>query len=448
MKNIFHISRLLALLSLSAWMPYSAHANAVLDDLTTSRNNGAGDPLWEPYQSECVNQSLTIGSGLMNNIGSVTTETAYTITGISQTNPAVVTTSVPASWQSDNYLGNPAGDLVILSGITGTGCSALNAEYGVQRLTPTTFALYTNNAARNASGSAPGLHTYAGGGTGKACINNGWGCGMYWQFMTYDGAYYQFAKNFIQSGTWNPNFNRQTYTMRCDKSLAAENGGRNGWGPSGWNQGDYVRSPSNTLHDAAGMHYYRGLNANIIAGVTMNVEVSNVVDHRVSTADNQINYPPNVESWLPAYDEGNTTPVNQFDGQTRFYNQMDGDGITGDRWSGNTCHYGNFTYTEVDHEPDTYVHQVVSQYTGTQYEIDFAAAKSASMFGFVPTSYQIRYSASDLKAIGFSNGTDGGTVMSPGSAYMHTEWLSPAMAQAPTFIVGIHFTMRIAGLIL
>ena len=61
------------------------------------------------------------------------------------------------------------------------------------------------------------------------------------------------------------------------------------------------------------MRYYRYLDANVNAGVTMNVEVSNVADHEVSQADGIINYPPNKEYWLTDYNDGNT-PVNQFDG--------------------------------------------------------------------------------------------------------------------------------------
>ena len=83
--------------------------------------------------------------------------------------------------------------------------------------------------------------------------------------------------------------------------------------------------------------------------------------------------------------------------------------------------------------------------TGTQYEVDFSAVKSSS--GFIPTTYQVAYSTSSLLSIGFSKGTSGGTVASPGNAYMQTQWLSGSMAQAPKLFVGIRPVMNIRGLV-
>jgi hypothetical protein len=317
-KKLFTVGLFLAALP-------GLHAQ-VLDDFSTARVNGSGDPLWAAYQGEDPNQVFSIANGMMNDTGSPS-----------------------------------------------TGCS------------------YT-------------------------------GCGLLVQFMPWSNGYGYpngYAQHYLKNGTWDPNNNRLNFRFKCDKSVAGQSGG------SGNIQfGTYTRYHSASDTSWQGDHYYHFLDPTVHPGQWIYVSLNRVPQWQVGYSNTAYNFPED-----PDYTGSN--PVHYFDGLTRFYF----DTQNGSSWSGVSCSFDDFTFAKVQGEPDSYVSSVTGQYSGTRYEVTWAAPRMVSG----GQAYAIRYSTTgSMHANGFNSGTDGGTVRGPDSStYVSTFWNSPAMQQAQTMWVAI-----------
>jgi len=242
--------------------------------------------------------------------------------------------------------------------------------------------------------------------------------GVYMHFFPNTGFGYPFpdgyAQHWIKSGTWDPNANRLRFRVKCSADVP-----RRADGGDILQIGTYIKYHPNPDTASQGAHYYHLLDPNFFANRWMLIEINRVPQHQVGQ-NPYINWPED-----PQWNSSN--PVHYFDGLTRFYFDTQGSG-----WSNQTCHFDDFQFDTVNGEPDSYVSSTAATHNGTAYEVSWAAPKNSV------TTYEVRYSTtSSLKVAGFSSGTDGGTVSSPGSAYVGTIWKSPAMPEASSMYVAI-----------
>lgn len=223
-----------------------------------------------------------------------------------------------------------------------------------------------------------------------------------------------YALNWIKSGTWNPNVNRLRFQFKCGNAIT-----RNSSGAAVFEVGTYIRSHSNSDLAFQGDHFYHQLSPNIYANHWMLFELNRVPQHQVGK-DPGTNWPEDPDA-----------PTHYFDGLTRWY--IDAIGGNGN-WSNQTCSLRQVVFDTESGEPDSQVSSIVATYTGSAYEVTWAAPKNTTM------TFEVRYSTSSMKSAGIAAGTSGGTVSSPGNTYTGTIWKSPAMAAAATLYVAIRPT--------
>jgi hypothetical protein len=224
-----------------------------------------------------------------------------------------------------------------------------------------------------------------------------------------------FAQNFKKSGTWNPNINRLRFWVKCSKSVS-----RRSDGGDILQVGTYIKPHSSGDVAWQGAHYYHLFDPNFYANRWMMVELNRLPQHEVG----------NNGSATYAEDPEWSSGVHYFDGLTRFYF----DTSNGSEWANQTCYFDNFEFDLKSGEPETQVSSMTATYTGSAYEVSWAAPKN------VNTSYEIRYSTTSMKSAGFNSGASGGTVSSPGSAYVGTFWKSTNMPEADPLYVAIRPT--------
>jgi hypothetical protein len=107
--------------------------------------------------------------------------------------------------------------------------------------------------------------------------------------------------------------------------------------------------------------------------------------------------------------------------------------------TGGTLTYRSISLYQAVNEPFEYAHGAGIAYDGSKYQASWVGPRqNLSMFGWqFPVSYKVAYSASDLKTIGFSHGTQGGAVSNSAGYYNGVNYSSPAMSQAGTIYFGI-----------
>lgn len=246
-----------------------------------------------------------------------------------------------------------------------------------------------------------------------------------------------YAKYYIESGEWNAQYNRLTYTMTCDAAIVSAS---DGWA-------NYVRDPATTDSAYQGQHYYHGqpmpsayFNVPIAANRPVTWILNRTPNHMVSQSAN-INWPNDPEWVFPTgNDTGTPAPVHYFDGLTRFY-------LNPTRQQAPTtpppsqCSYGPLTFTLNSHnEPDEYVYTALGQYDGSKYNVAWKVPNNDS------TVYEVRYSTADsLHTNGLSTGASGGTVQAQGDTYNAVGWSSPAMSQASSIWVAIRPRPAVSG---
>lgn len=239
--------------------------------------------------------------------------------------------------------------------------------------------------------------------------------GVYMDFFPRDHGYpfpSAYAQSFIKQGTWDPNINRLRFRVKCSASVS-----RSSEGAHNLEMGTYIRKHSGADSSWQGAHYYHQLGINFYANRWVNIELNRVPQHQVGQSP-MTNWPEDPE-WA-------SSGTHYFDGLTIFYFDTQGGG-----WNNQTCYFDDFTFASEAGEPDSQVASIATTYNGSAYEVTWAAPKTPAV------TYEIRYSTSSLKVKGFSSGTAGGTVTSPGTGYTGTIWKSPAMSEVPVLYVGI-----------
>jgi hypothetical protein len=244
------------------------------------------------------------------------------------------------------------------------------------------------------------------------------GCGLYMQFLP-PVDYFAYAKNYLESGSWNVNYNRLTFKFQCSKSIAGQSGGA-----GNVQIGTYIRWAGATDPMWAGAHYYHFIDPNVYPGKWIYVTLNRTPQHEVGASLPE----PEIED--PEWVNGGSQQVHYYDGLTRWYFDTQG----GDSWSGAICKFTDFRFGTVTGEPDSLVMSVTGQYNGSRYELTWDAPRRVTG----GQAYNIRYSTSSMRVTGFNSGTNGGTVHGPDSSdYVSTAWNSPPMSQAATMYVAI-----------
>jgi hypothetical protein len=124
------------------------------------------------------------------------------------------------------------------------------------------------------------------------------------------------------------------------------------------------------------------------------------------------------------------SPINYFDGLTRFYFDTIASGYGNSTWK-----FTGFEFSTVDNEPDSLVSSISAVYTGARYELNWAAVPNSTV------TYEVRYSTASMKANGFTSGTSGGTVQNRGDDYVGVIWQSPLMAE----VASVYFAIKPNG---
>jgi hypothetical protein len=222
-----------------------------------------------------------------------------------------------------------------------------------------------------------------------------------------------YARSWIRSGSWDLNYNRLRFRMRCNRTVPG-----NTDGSEVLHVGTYVK-PSTDNPDNQGDHYYHFFNPSFYANKWVWLEVNRHPQHSlVGGFDGNNNLKDN-----PSSSRG----INYFDGLTRFY--ID----TTSHWplNGATCDFDDFTFAKDTGEPDWYISSLTYQYTGSQYKVTWNTPRRLAI------SYEIRYSTTSMKVSGFTSGTAAGTANSTQSDYGGATWTSAAMPEAPVMYVAI-----------
>lgn len=228
---------------------------------------------------------------------------------------------------------------------------------------------------------------------------------------SYPGSY---VSSYLKSGVWNENLNRLSFWLKSSKPTS-----RSSSGSDSYQFGTYIREHDNPDSAWAGAHYYHLFSPNVYADRWFKVWVNRTPQHQVgqSSSTNWGEDP----SW-------SSQGVHYFDGLTRFY------------WDGaytqspnSIWRFACFELMQVLEEPDAEVSSIAAMYSGTRYEITWAAIKNTQR------SFQVRYNAKSMKANGFASGTDGGQVQSPGSNYVGTFWASAPMGEGSP---GMYFAIK------
>ena len=241
---------------------------------------------------------------------------------------------------------------------------------------------------------------------------------MYWHFFPVPYVYPNgFAQGWIKSGSYNRDYNRLRFKVRCNQNL-----GRRSDGGNIIDIGTYVKTPSDTTSNVQGMHYYHGFSPNIYANRWVTMWIDRHPQHRVGDAGSID--PGDDPEWSSPTTGGQ---VHYMEGLTRFYFN----GYSSITNSGATCYFDDFSFETGDNQADRDVASVTGTYSGSYYEVTWAGPKNRSV------NFEVRYSTSSMKANGFTSGTDGGTTQNPGNDYQGTAWKSPNMAEQANMYVAI-----------
>jgi hypothetical protein len=280
----------------------------------------------------------------------------------------------------------------------------------------------------------------------------GHGNALYWHFFPYpylppNGH----AANWLISGSWNVNYNRMRFRMMCtphnvyyetNPSLSQQ------IGDSTLSIGTYVKPETDMISGNQGDHFYHGLGFNIYAGQWSWFELNRAPNHWRDDPGYQ-EYPED-----PTWYMDSARRSHYFDGLTRFYFDSASNNVqstfepvaplfrtppTMDSWSGLTCQYTDFTFRLEPAQPDAFVETLNGTYNGTGYEVSLNTVKNHVV------NYTVNYSTSqDIKTLGFSNASSGGTIASNGTPFLSATWKSPPMAQVPRLWVAFRPQMPVS----
>jgi hypothetical protein len=230
------------------------------------------------------------------------------------------------------------------------------------------------------------------------------GGGSYVQLVTKNNNSYSFpggyAQSYLKSGTWSPAFNRLSFWVKTSATYA-----RRPDGGAFIELGTYIRNHNDPDQGNQGRHFYHQIDPNLYANRWTLVVLNQHPQHEVGTSGNPGDNPTKAT-------------VNYYDGLTRWYwDMIYGGGVNSQLW------FDNFTFSTVLGEPDDKVSSITTTYSGTGYEVTWAALPNQV------TVYNVSYSTSSMKVAGFASGTSGGTVQNSGNDYTGVFWKSPPMIE-------------------
>lgn len=243
-------------------------------------------------------------------------------------------------------------------------------------------------------------------------------------FVDFDCASYTQAshwmRNHIKSGTWDQSINRLTFLFRPTRSNS-----RNPNGSDNFNFGTYIKPIDNFSPGAEGtdpsdgQHFYHGCGLNIYANRWVKMVMTD----------------------CPQHERGDDGSIDQ-NPITDYYHKMTRGYFT--YWGGfegaaaSVWDLAAVELFRIDDSDDVNIRSLSIQYTGTQYEVTFAARKGVSQ------TFDIRYrlDGQSMKANGFTSGTSGSTVSNPGDDYTGCFWQSGAMSESED---GIYVAIRLQG---
>jgi hypothetical protein len=248
---------------------------------------------------------------------------------------------------------------------------------------------------------------------------------------------FAFAGN-SQGGDFVTTANRVRFDAVCDYDLTF-NTGISTVGPNGFNFGTYAKPNVAGVTGSQGPHFYHQFAGNIYANRTMHFEAMRKVQHSTSFDGPYLELMEDPTFITPFY--GEFAPAHYWDELIEAYFQI---ALTGaplaQGANGGICQFSNMKTAVVTGEVDTYVAQVQTSYTGTQYEVTWNQPP------VIPSGidFDVRYSTTgSFHTNGFSSGTSGGTVTGGADAvYSDLVWDSGAMAEAANLWVGIRPHMR------
>jgi hypothetical protein len=245
------------------------------------------------------------------------------------------------------------------------------------------------------------------------------GCGQYWDFIPwpYNRGALGRPEGWIKSGTWSTQVNRWYIRGKCD-----------GNSTGGVQVGTYVKVHTDTEASEKGNHYYHEIGTEVFANRWFYVVLNGT-----PSAMQGVTAP--ITGWVEPAWKGGPATGRYWDGMTVFYWDTQGN------WGGLTCDYDAITMGITEGEPDAYVSSISATYDGTRYRTAWNSFKDNGR----SYTYEVRYSTSDIKSIGWSNATDGGTVDSPDDGYPWTYWQSAPVAESSLMYVGIRPRMRVAS---
>jgi hypothetical protein len=417
----------------------------ILDDFSQgNRLNWTGNPIWQTGDADqsvgVASSTLTLYSSHLSrqvfdivSIASGTAPSPWSVDCTNLTPCALVTLGEDAPWNPNPGAAQP---YYVFHNLNITGATSTWNQYqDVEAYNPT-FSLLLRVDARHfwfyfGYGLDMNSATFNSGQIYNNCAKY---CGGFLENMT--GAYI-WPQGFIQGNIMsNQNFdstvNRLSWSFNSDRTV-----------DNGLNDiqiGMYAKDRADTDRSNQGDHPYNGSGIDVYAGRIVHVIQNRLMDHDSS----------GINAFPEDYTYYNGDGNHYWDALTRWYfstgNSSSATAADLDQWSGSTLQFNNFQFYHQANEPEGYVGSIFYDYTGNQPGItsgryDVSWEPPVSTFG----SYELRYSTSDLRSIGFSNGSFGGTVPLTNQLATEANWHSPNVAEAPLMYIGIRPTMEIAN---
>jgi hypothetical protein len=381
--------------------------------------------------------SMVVSGTPPNQIGTVTFTNPFTQPSV----PGANTIRAVSTAASFKY----AGSIIWADGFdeTATGLNSLNRPYMIQSVTTNGGGQVTQITVKIDDGINLPNGTYS---TGLAdvfpcstnpCMALPWPGDPYMDFNLTTGNYpTNTISQYIKYGaTWDPTFNMMQVQYKWTGISQVPYA--NGFPPM--DQGGYPHTGTD-LQDTT--HTYQDGAGPIVSGQWAQFDWTAIFEHIVGANNNYLyEYEPFINGGyfdVPPNWAGGT--YHFWDGTTRIYFDWSGPPYNTVPLIGGSITYKKVILYKKSGEPFEFVHGTGIVYDGTQYQVGWIGPRqNLYMFGWTyPITYNVAYSTtSDLKSIGFSNGTSGGQVNNAAGLGDVVSYTSPPMAQASTFYVGI-----------
>lgn len=279
----------------------------------------------------------------------------------------------------------------------------------------------------------------------------GHGNGIYFHFYPYP--YTQpngHVQDWLTSGSKNANYNRFSFKMKCTKdTLQSDTTDYNLMGEPILSLGTYVKTTADNNAGSQGDHFYHGLGFNIYANQWSTMVYNRTVTH---WRDNPgyMSYPED-----PLWFADSARKTHYYDGLTRWYFDSASNNTqssqqpvapyfrtppTMDSWSGQNCEYSDFIFWYQTDEPDPFVYTLNGTYNGSGYELSFDTVKNYLV------NYDVKYATQDIKTLGWSNASNGGSVANHRTSSVSVTWKGPSMSEQPDMWLAVRPRMNIQSI--